>query len=253
MKKLKKLVVGNWKMNPPSIEEVKSLANKVKRGALNIKRIQVVVCPPFVYLGTLSNFSNSKQLFLGAQDAFYEPIGHFTGEVSFSQLPDFKTSFVILGHSERRAIGESDNIINKKVRAVVGEGMTVILCVGEKVRDHSGEYLGIVKKQIIDGLKDIPKKSLDRVVIAYEPIWAVGSREAMHPREIHEMSIFIKKVLREMYGMPADGVRILYGGDVTPDNVLEIVRDGNVSGVLVGRESLKPKGFVEIIKIVDSI
>ena len=253
MKKLKKLVVGNWKVNPPSLEEARSIANRVKRGSLNVRRTQVAICPPFVYLGSLSSFPNNKQFFLGAQDAFYEPVGPFTGEVSFIQLPDFKTSFVILGHSERRAMGESDTIVNKKVRVVVGEGMTAILCVGEKARDHSGEYLGLVRKQIIEGLRDITKKALDRVVIAYEPVWAVGAREAMNPTEIHEMSIFIKKVLREIYGMPADSVRILYGGDVTVGNVLEIVRDGNVAGVLVGRESLNPKDFVEIIKTVDSI
>ena len=250
---MKKLVVGNWKMNPPSLEEAKGIANKVKRGTLSVKKVQVAICPPFVYLGTLSSFSNNKQFFLGAQNAFYEPIGPFTGEVSFSQLPDFKTSFVILGHSERRAMGESDIVINKKVRATVGEGMTAVICIGEKTRDHSGEYLDFVRKQIIEGLRDISKKALDRVIVVYEPIWAVGAKEATHPREIHEMSIFIRKVLREIYGISADSVRILYGGDVTPDNVLEIVRDGNVSGVLVGRESLKPKDFVEIIKIVDSI
>ena len=145
MKRTKKLVVGNWKMNPPTVLEAKKIANEVKRGVRNTKKVQVVICPPFVYFGTLANFSGNR-LFLGAQDAFYEPIGHFTGEVSFSQLLDFNINFVILGHSERRAMGESDQTINKKVRVVVGDGMTAILCVGEKERDHHGEYLSVIKK-----------------------------------------------------------------------------------------------------------
>ena len=240
-------------MNPPSLEQAKKIANDVKRGLRFINKTQVVICPPFVYLGTLSNFS-SNSLFLGAQDAFYEPLGAFTGEVSFSQLPDFKVDFVILGHSERRARGETDEIINKKVRSTMGCGLTAILCVGEKERDHHGEYLSFIKKQIIDGLKDVSKKSLDHLVIAYEPIWTVGiGKQAMRPQDIHEMSIFIRKVLRDMYGIFGDDVRVLYGGSVMTNDADEIVRDGKVSGLLVGRESLKPKDFIQIVKLVDSI
>ena len=252
MKKMKKLVVGNWKMNPITLDEAKNIANAVKRVSKNIKKSQVVICPPFVYLSPLSNISKGS-LFLGAQDAFYETVGPFTGEVSSSQLSQFKTSFVILGHSERRAYGETNETINKKVKAVVGDGMTAILCVGEKIRDPHGDYLNLVKSQIIEGLKEISKKNLFRIVIAYEPVWAVGAKEAMSPEEIHGMSIFIKKVLRDMYGVYGDDVRILYGGDVTVYNIEAIMRDGFVHGVLIGRESLKIKNFVEIIKIVDSI
>lgn len=252
MKKQKKLIVGNWKMNPPSIEEAKKIAGEVKRGLRQIKKSQVVICPPFVYLGTLSNFP-SGSFFLGSQDAFYEPIGHFTGEVSFSQLLDFKINFVILGHSERRAMGESDQVINKKVKAVVGEGMTAILCVGEKERDHHGDYLSFVRKQITEGLKDVSGKILDRVVVAYEPIWAVGAKQAMPPEEIHEMSIFIRKTLRDMYGLASDNVRVLYGGAVNTVDAGRIIKGGFVNGLLIGRESLKPKDFVQIIKLTDSI
>ena len=131
--------------------------------------------------------------------------------------------------------------------------MSAILCVGEKERDHHGEYLSVIKKQIIDGLRDVSKKSLDRVIIAYEPVWAVGSKEACRPQDIFEMSIFIKKTLRDMYGILSDGVRILYGGDANTNNSLEIVRDGGVCGLLLGRESLRPKDFIQIVKLVDSI
>lgn len=252
MKKQKKLVVGNWKMNPLTVEEAKSLAITIKRAVKNIRKTDIVLCASYVYLSTLSSVPKGS-LFLGAQDAFYESHGSFTGEVSSSQLYQFGTRFVIVGHSERRARGETDEIVNKKVRSIVGEGMTAILCVGEKERDGHGDYLHIVRKQIIDGLKDVSKRWASHIVIAYEPVWAVGAKEAMRPQEIHEMSIFIKKILRDAYGIASNEIRVLYGGDVTPRDVSDIMREGFVDGVLIGRESLRAKDFVEIIKIIDAL
>lgn len=250
MKKNKKLVVGNWKMNPQTVAEAKKLASDVKRGIKNVKKTQVVLCPPLVYLSSIMG-SVSNNLLIGTQNVFYEEFGAYTGEVSFSQVHQFKTSFVIIGHSERRAMGENNDEINKKVRVVVGEGMTAILCVGESIRDNQGDYLSFVKEQIVSGLKDLNKKIVDHIVVAYEPVWAIGAREAMTPREIHEMYIFIKKVLRELYGTLSDGIRILYGGSVNVDNAEEIIKEGFVNGLLVGRDSINSKNFVEIIKKVD--
>jgi triosephosphate isomerase len=210
------------------------------------------VCPPFVYLPALAS-SVSKNIFLGAQNAFAEPLGAHTGEVSFAQLPQFNVEFVIVGHSERRAAGETDEMINKKVLAVTNAGMTAILCVGEKIRDKQGDYFATVREQIAADLKNFSKKSLDRLVVAYEPVWAIGSRQSMVTRDIHEMFIFIKKVLREIFGGLEGGVRILYGGSVFPDNAGEIIRDGFVHGLLVGRDSLNVKNFAEIIKAVDEV
>lgn len=252
MKKQKKLVVGNWKMNPTSLEEAKSIADTVKRSTKNVKKTQIVLCPPFVYLSLLSNIK-SNVLFLGAQDAHPETLGSYTGEVSFAELDQFGVSFIIVGHSERRKMGESDELINKKVKSVVNSGMTAIVCVGESLRDHHGDYFNFIKHQIISALKDISKKSLDRVVIAYEPIWAIGAKQSMSPEDLLETSIFIKKVLKDMYGAMSEGVRILYGGSVDRANCNRLVRDGNVSGLLIGRESLRAKDFVEIIKFVDLI
>lgn len=252
MKKLKKLVVGNWKMNPVSLAEAKSLAVGVKRAMRGVVKTQVVLCPPFVFLSPLSSVP-SGSLFLGAQNVFPEEAGSFTGEVSWSQLPDFKVGFVIVGHSERRKMGEADEMVNRKVRAVVGEGMTAIICVGESTRDHNGEYFDLIKKQILSALKDVPKKLLNHVVVAYEPIWAIGAREAMTPRDLHEMSIFIRKVLKDYAGSISEDIRILYGGSVDRVNADSLVREGNVSGLLVGRQSLKPKDFMEIIKLVDQV
>ncbi|HBD24657.1 MAG: triose-phosphate isomerase [Candidatus Zambryskibacteria bacterium RIFOXYD1_FULL_40_13] len=252
MKKVKKLVVGNWKMNPTSLEEAKKLVLSVKRSTRNLKRTEVVLCPPFIYLSAVSGFTG-ENIFLGAQNANHETVGSFTGEVSFAELSQFKVDYVILGHSERRKMGESDELINKKVRSVVGGGMNAIICIGESTRDSNGDFYGFLKQQILSSLKDVPKKLLGQIIIAYEPIWAVGAREAISPRDLHEMTIFIKKVLKDLCGVSADGTRILYGGDADRVNADELVKEGNVSGLLVGRESLNAKDFIEIIKLVDSI
>ncbi len=252
MKKQKKLVVANWKMNPPSLNEAKDLVKDVKRTARNLRKTNVCICPPFVYLLPLAKLVN-KPLYLGAQNAHHEYLGAFTGEISFSELPQFGVDYVILGHSERRKMGETDEVINKKVKSVVNANMTAILCVGESSRDQNGEFYNLIKQQIQTGLRDVSKKSADNVVIAYEPIWAIGAKEAMHPRDLHEMSIFIRKVLKDMYGISADYIRILYGGTADRVNADSLVRDGNVSGLLVGRESLRSKDFIEILKLVDSV
>ncbi len=252
MKRQKKLIVGNWKMNPQRVEDAKKIVGEVKKGIRNVKKTQVVLCPPFVYLSSVSS-SFKAPLFLGAQDAFYETLGSFTGEVSYTMLQQFKTEFVIVGHSERRKMGEKDEDVNKKVRAVVSCGMTAITCVGESDRDHGGEYLHFIRKQITDALNGVPKKSLSQVVVAYEPIWAIGAKESMTPRDLHETSIFIKKVLVDLFGTLAGDVRIIYGGAVDRTNADRLVKEGNVSGLLIGRESLKPKEFAEIIKLVEAI
>jgi triosephosphate isomerase len=252
MKKIKKLVVGNWKMNPKTSAEAKKIAGDLKKTMLGVKNVEAVMCPPFVYLPLLAPLT-SKNVLLGAQNAFQEPLGAHTGEVSFAQLPQFKVKFVIVGHSERRAMGETDEMLNKKVLAVTGDGMTAILCVGEKIRDKQGDYFGVVREQIVSDLKNFSKKSLNRLVIAYEPVWTIGGREAMQTREIHEMFIFIKKVLREIFGTLEGSARIIYGGSVFPENAGEIIRDGFVQGLLVGRDSLNSKNFTEIIKAVDEV
>ncbi len=252
MKKAKKLIVGNWKMNPETLEEAREIAASVKRTVKSLKRTEIVLCPPFVFLPALLS-AKTKSLSVGAQNVFQESAGPYTGEVSSKQLSNLGTEYVIAGHSERRARGENDEMISKKVRRIVGDSMTAILCVGEHVRDTHGDYLEIIKNQLVSGLKFISKKSLEQIVIAYEPVWAVGKSVSIESGDLHEMTIYIRKVLRDMYGMPADLVQILYGGDVTALNCAEIISAGNVSGLLIGRESLRAKNFIEIAKIADSI
>lgn len=252
MKKTKKLIIGNWKMNPPSLEEAKKLARDIKKVMPKIKRTSVVLCPPYVYLHPLSSVPKGA-LYLGAQNANHEEKGSFTGEVSFTELPQFKVRFVIVGHSERRKMGEDSELINKKIRSIVSCGMTAVLCIGESVRDSGGDYYHFIKQQILEALYDIPKKLLGNIVIAYEPIWAIGGPKAMSPMDLHEISIFIKKVLRDSFGDFSSGISILYGGSVDTTNADLLVKEGNVAGLLIGRQSLVAKDFNEIIKMVDNI
>ena len=252
MKKAKKLVVGNWKMNPLDLDDAKRLASGVKRAMKTVRKTNVVLCPPFVYLSPLVKIP-SGALSLGVQNVNHEMLGSFTGEVSYAQVSEFKVDYVIVGHSERRKMGEDDELINKKVRSTVSSGMNAIVCVGESVRDHNGEYFTFIKDQITKALKDVSKKSISQVVIAYEPVWAIGAREAMNARDLMEMSIYIKKVLKDLYGILADSVRVIYGGSVDKTNAGDLVKDGNVSGLLVGRQSLDLNDFIKIIKSVDSI
>lgn len=250
MKKVKKLIVGNWKMNPVEVEDARDIVKAVKRAGSKLKKSQLVVCPPFIYIPLFSK--KSSNFFLGSQNANHENLGSFTGEVSYSMLYQFGVRFVIVGHSERRKMGETDVLVNRKVKSVVNDGgMTAIVCVGESTRDHNGDYLELIKRQIHIALTDVPKKLLSQVVIAYEPIWAIGATQAMSPRDLHEMSIYIKKVLNDMFGIASDDTRIIYGGAVDTMNAENLINEGNVSGFLIGRQSLVPKDFVEIMKLVD--
>ena len=252
MKKVKKLIVGNWKMNPVEEYKARDIVKQVKRASDKLKRSEVVICPPYLYVPLFSK-AKGKNFKIGSQNAHHELSGSFTGEVSFSQLYQFGIRFVIVGHSERRKMGETDEMVNNKVKSVVNSGMTAIICVGESTRDTNGDYLDLIKNQIRNALNDVPKKLLGSIVIAYEPIWAIGAKEAMSGRDLHEMSIYIKKVLNDTFGFVSEDVRIIYGGSVDKVNADTLIQEGNVSGFLVGRQSLVPKDFIEIMKLVDNV
>ncbi len=250
MLKNKILVVGNWKMNPSSIGKAKEIFKSLKSFARNLKKIKLVICPPFVYLSDLEKLADS-QVVLGAQDVFWEKEGSFTGEISPRMLVN--ESYVILGHSERRALGESDEIVARKIISAIRAGLHPILCVGEKERDLQGNYLLSLRTQIINSLGKLPKKLINRLVIAYEPVWAIGQTEALGAVDVHESSLFVRKVLAEIYdSKTAMTIPILYGGSVNHDNAKEMITFGEVQGLLVGRESLKPKNFGNLLKEVDA-
>jgi triosephosphate isomerase (TIM) len=253
MKKNKLLVVANWKMNPGTIEEAKEIFQGTKKTVKILKNTKVVVCPPFVYLSDLEKINDSK-LILGAQDMFWAKDGSFTGEISAGMLK--KEGYVILGHSERRELGETDEMVSKKIVSAIKAGLKPILCIGEKSRDDHGEYLHFLRNQIINSLGKLPKRLLTKIIIAYEPIWAIGKsdKESMKPTIIHEAALFVKKVLAEIYDPKiAMLISILYGGSVNYKNAKEIITLGEVQGLLVGHESLKPERFSELLTNVDQI
>lgn len=249
--KREKLVVGNWKMNPQTLEDARKIFKNVKKVADGIRGVSVVVCPSFLHIHPLSKIAGS--IFVGAQDVFWEENGSFTGEVSAGMLVDIGCTYTIVGHSERRAMGETNEMVAKKASASVAKNLKVILCVGEKVRDENGEYLEFLKNQLVESLSKVSKRYLSNIVIAYEPVWAIGKsfNSAMSGKEMHEISIFIKKVLADIYGKDETSKNlILYGGSVAPINARDIMEAGQIDGFLVGRQSLEPASFGEIIKIV---
>jgi len=263
-----KLVVGNWKMNPASLDEVKRLMRnfqffrqrriRLGRTIFNFQKTQIIICPPYVYLPFISEKLKAKSLkqkaALGAQDVFYESEGAFTGEISPLMLKNLGVKYVIVGHSERRALGETNEIVRKKIGACLKHVITPIVCVGESKRDESGNYLSFVKTQLEEIFSGLPKTISGKIIIAYEPIWAIGktaAREAT-PEEAEEMSIFIKKVLSDIFDAKAvKNLRIIYGGSVNPENSASFLNQRNIDGLLVGRDSLDPDNFKEIIKSVN--
>lgn len=254
MRKPKKIIIGNWKMNPDTLEEAKKIWSAVKRSAKKVKNTNIIACPPFPYLNSLK--SKEKNLFLGAQNVFFAKKGAFTGEVSAKMIRDSGASFVILGHSERRAMGETDEIISRKTETALAENLRPVVCVGEKERKESGEHFNFLGNQIKNSLAKISKTSLGSILMAYEPIYAIGKsfKDAMKPAEIRETAIFIKKILSDIYGPEeASLVPILYGGSVGSENASDIIKEGGVDGLLVGRESLDIEQFPKLVAEVDNI
>ena len=254
--KMKKLIVGNWKMNPQNIQNAKEIFVAIRKTARDLNKVKTVICPPFVFLAELSKLVNSDRIATGGQNLFYEKDGSFTGEISASQLKSVGATYVIIGHSERRAMGETNEAVNKKVARALKEGLHVILCIGEHERDHAGHYLAFLKKELHECLVGVQKKNLSSVTIAYEPIWAIGKSEkdAMKPRDIHEMTIYIRKVLSDMFDAKSVSmVPVLYGGSVTSEISEPMFTEGQIDGLLIGRQSLDPEDFSEILKQANSL
>jgi triosephosphate isomerase (TIM) len=250
----KKYVIANWKMNPIGSREAGDLFRKIKSKVQKFRNVKIIICPPAIYLKQLSSSYSGNKIFFGAQNSFWEDKGSFTGEISPLQIKDLNVDFVILGHSERRENGETDEIVNKKIKKALGAGLNVILCVGEKERDDDGSHLHFIENQIRACLSGVSKNNTSKLILAYEPIWAIGksSEFSMKPSALHQTKLFILKILKDVLG--ADGMKIpvIYGGSSEPTNSGELIEEGEVDGLLVGHESLVPSDFIEIIKIVNS-
>lgn len=239
-------------------KESEKLANDIeaKLDKKHLQKTDVLVCPSFVSLGIVNKKIKDSEIKLGAQDIYYENDGAFTGEVSASMLKSVGCEYVIAGHSERRKyIHETNKIINRKVRKAIEFGIRPILCVGESLEEREDEiFEGVVEKQIIEGLAEVSKENMKDLVIAYEPVWAIGTGLNATPKQASDMHMFIGKVISKLFDADvANDLLILYGGSVNGKNAKEILSACGVDGALIGGSSLKADEFCEIVKIASEL
>ncbi len=240
------IVAGNWKMHN-TISESIALAQAIKEGAVGLKNGEVVVAPPFTALYSVGEAIKGSSVMLASQNMYCEDKGAFTGEISPLMLKDVGCTYAILGHSERRKyFSESDETVNLKVKKALTSGLQAIVCVGETDEEREqGITQSVVLRQVRGALSGIEK--MNDVVIAYEPVWAIGTGKVATSAQAEEVHAFIRSLLKEMHGSAANDVRILYGGSVTQDNIAELIAMEDIDGALVGGASLKPDGFLGII------
>jgi len=245
----KLLIAGNWKMNKTPSETVEYFERFLPL-VKGIDSVEILICPPYVDIPAAVEKTKGSNVKIGAQNCYYEKSGAFTGEISPVMLKEAGCSYVILGHSERRHIfGESNELINKKVLSALEEGLRVILCVGETLEEReSGLTFTVVESQLKLGLSGA-ENYFERIEIAYEPVWAIGTGVAAKPEDAEEVHQFIYSVLKELNPQKANEVRVLYGGSVKPSNAEAILSQPHIKGVLVGGASLKPQDFAQIVKI----
>ncbi len=242
------LIAGNWKMNLTK-SDATALASALASGGAS-DAVDVLVCPSTVYLDAVTAAVKGSNVAVGGQDVYFEGNGAFTGETSTAMLTDIGCSHVILGHSERRnVIGENDELINKKTKAALAAGLTPVVCVGELLEEReAGKTAAVVKSQVEGSLDGLTEADMKKVVIAYEPVWAIGTGKTATPEQAQEVHADLRKLLAERYNQQtADTVRILYGGSVKPDNAAELMSQADIDGALVGGASLKADSFSAII------
>ncbi|GAB4533205.1 MAG: triose-phosphate isomerase [Anaerolineae bacterium] len=244
------IVAGNWKMHK-TIAEAVELTRGVRRGVMDLKDVEVVLCPPFTALAAVREAIGPARIGLGAQNMYFEEQGAYTGEISPLMLAEL-CQYVILGHSERRQyFGETDTGVNKKARAALAHGLTPIICVGENLeQNQSGKTGAVVGGQVRAAFADIAAGDARKIVIAYEPIWAIGTGVAAVPAEVNRIiGTSIRGALADLYGeQVAESIRVQYGGSVNPDNMASFAVQSEIDGALVGGASLKADSFVSIVK-----
>jgi len=246
------LIAGNWKMNKTTGEAVE-LAQKLVESLKDVKDRDILICPTFTSLYSVHQVIKGTNIKLGAQDVFYENSGAFTGEISPIMLKDVGCEYVIIGHSERRhIIGERDELINKKVKAAINNGLKVILCVGELLEEReAGKTLEVVKTQVEKGLNGISEDEMKNVVIAYEPVWAIGTGKTAKPEDAQEVHAYIRELLSKLYSKEiANETIIQYGGSVKASNIDSLMAMPDIDGALVGGASLVAEEFTRIVKFI---
>ncbi|MEX0844029.1 MAG: triose-phosphate isomerase [Balneolaceae bacterium] len=250
------LIAGNWKMNAGPYDAAELLDGlKAKKAEID-ENVDVLVCPPFVSIGMAVNFLHDTDIQVGAQNMHYEENGAFTGEISGSMLAESGCNYVIIGHSERRQFfGETDETVNKRAKKALEHKLAPIICVGESLEQRKAEvHFDLVKDQITAGLEGITEEEVLDVVIAYEPIWAIGTGETASPEQAQEMHKHIRKILADLYDQDAaDRINILYGGSMKPANAHELLSQTDVDGGLIGGASLDADSFSEIITVAEEL
>jgi triosephosphate isomerase len=249
----KYLIAGNWKMNKTSTE-AKELALEVKAEVGDITDVQVCMCPPFTSIESVSAVISESNIALGAQNLYPKESGAYTGEIAPAMLRDLYCTFVILGHSERREyFGETDEFINEKTKVALENNLKPIVCVGETLEQReAGDTMKVVSTQTKGCLKDLTTEQADSIVVAYEPVWAIGTGKTATPEMAQEVHAGIRELLVEQFGEAGNKIRILYGGSMKPGNASELLDQADIDGGLIGGAALKSKDFVELVTIAKS-
>ncbi|TDJ02432.1 MAG: triose-phosphate isomerase [Candidatus Dadabacteria bacterium] len=249
MKKM--MVAGNWKMNMLRYQ-AKDLTQDILSGLVDVKDdIDIVLAPPFTALDVVSGLIGNSRVMLAAQNVFWEDRGAFTGEISPAMLVDAGCKWVIIGHSERRGIlGETDTVVRKKIKASLSDGLNVIVCVGETLQEREvGKTIKIVQSQVESALMDLELDDPQRFVIAYEPVWAIGTGKNATPKEAEDVHVTIREITGSIFAQDSELIRIIYGGSVNGDNIDELLHMENIDGALIGGAGLDADSFVKIVKI----
>jgi triosephosphate isomerase len=245
----KKVIAGNWKMNM-DLHQSQKLVTEILNGLGKDDKAEVIICPPFTSLSEVSSLLKGTQIKLGAQNMHFEESGAYTGEVSAEMLKSVGCEYVILGHSERRVIfNESDEMINKKIKTAFAKNLKPVLCVGELLEQReSGKTLNVITSQIEDGLDGITSEQMKNIIIAYEPVWAIGTGKTATPEQAQEVHHFIRELVAKKFSSTISGNLIIqYGGSVKPDNSGELLSQKDIDGALVGGACLKADTFLSII------
>ncbi len=245
----KKVIAGNWKMNM-DLHQSQKLVSEILNGLGKDSRAEVIVCPPFTSLSEVSSLSKGTQLKLGAQNMYYEESGAYTAEISADMLKSVGCEYVILGHSERRVIfNESDELINKKIKTALVKELKPIFCIGELLEQRErGETMNVISSQIEKGLEGITSDQMKKIIIAYEPVWAIGTGKTATPQQANEVHLFIRELVAKKFSSSvAENLIIQYGGSVKPDNSAELLSQKDIDGALVGGACLKADSFLSII------
>jgi len=250
----KRIIAGNWKMNK-SVADSKALAADIRLELADCREVDVVLCPPFTSLVVVGDETSDTQIKLGAQNMHWEGDGAYTGEISVNMLRSIYCHYVILGHSERREyFHETDEVVNKKVKAAIAGNLIPIVCVGETLEQRDARKQSkVVKSQLEKSLAGIEKDDLGKVIVAYEPVWAIGTGRTATPDQAQEMHAFVRTVLADMADEEvAQCMRLQYGGSMKPANAAELLAEPDIDGGLIGGASLEARAFVELVRIAQN-